>query len=166
MTYLVGGAAALLAALLELTLVPYLDVGGAHPHLVLVTAVVATVALTFEIGLVVAVAGGLALDILGPRPLGSSILVLLLVVGAVGLSSRVLDALRLVAPVVLTGIASPLFSLGLMVVLGVAEGRPWVDDPVGVVLPGTIYDVVLAALVGPLVVSVRARVLEAERFEW
>jgi hypothetical protein len=34
------------------------------------------------------------------------------------------------------------------------------------VVPGAIYDGVLAALIGPLIVSVRARAKGTERFEW
>lgn len=166
MSLLLAAVGAVLAALLELTLVPYLEVGGAHPHLVLVATVVAAVAFGLDTGLAVAVAGGLALDILAARPLGATVFVLLLVAGGTALASRALSGVRIVAPVVLVAAASPAFSLGLMTVLGVAQGRPWVDDPVGLVLPGAIYDLILAVAVGPLLVSLRARALETERFEW
>lgn len=166
MSLLVAAVGAVLAALLELTLVPYLDVGGAHPHLVLVGTVVASVAFGLDTGLAVAVAGGLALDILAARPLGATVFVLLLVGGGTALASRALAPVKIVAPVLLVAAASPAFSLGLMTVIGVAEGRPWVADPLGLVLPGTIYDVILAVAVGPLLVSLRARALETERFEW
>jgi rod shape-determining protein MreD len=166
MSYLVVAASAVVAAVFELSLVPYLEVAGAHPHLVLVASVILTVAFGFERGLAVAVAGGLALDILAARPLGSSVFVLLTVVGVVGPLARALDAVRVVAPILLTLLTSPLFSLGLMVVLSISQGRAWVDDPIGLVVPGAIYDGVLAALIGPLIVSVRARAKGTERFEW
>lgn len=166
MSYLVAAVGAVLAALLELTAVPYLDVGGAHPHLVLVTTVVVAFAFGLEGGIAVAVAGGLVLDILAPRPLGSSVFVLLVVAGLVSASSRALAAIRIVAPILLVGLSSPLFSLGLMAVLSIAEGRPWVDDPIGLVVPGAIYDAVLAGLIGPPCVALRSRALEADRFEW
>jgi hypothetical protein len=35
-----------------------------------------------------------------------------------------------------------------------------------VLLPGLVYDVVLAAVVGPLIVAVRDRRLEQERVDW
>ena len=44
MFVLVAAIGAALAALLELTLAPYIDVGGAHPHLVLLVAVIAVFA--------------------------------------------------------------------------------------------------------------------------
>jgi rod shape-determining protein MreD len=166
MFVLVAAIGSALAALLELTLAPYIDVGGAHPHLVLLVAVIVTAAFGFDGGLAVAVAGGLVLDILAPRPLGATVFVLLLVVGGVAASARVLAGLRILAPILLVAAASPAFSLGLAVVIAVAQGRAWVDDPVGLVLPGAVYDTVLAAVAGPLLVSLRARALEADRFEW
>lgn len=157
---------AVLAALLELTLGPYIQIGGAQPHPVLVLAIVGAVGFGLEGGLVLAVAGGITLDILAPRPLGSTVFVLLLIVGGAAVAARVLTPARFLAPIVLTALASPLFGLGLMVVVSIAEGRPMADDPLALVLPGAIYDTVLAAVAGPVVVSWRARALEAERFEW
>lgn len=166
MLYLLAAAGAYVAALLELTLVPHLEVAGAHPHLVLLATVVGTFAFGFEAGVTLAVAGGLALDILASRPLGSSVFVLLIVAGGVSAAAGAFSPIRLVAPIVLTIVASPIFSLALMAVLSVSEGRPWPDDPIGLVLPGMIYDGVLAIVVGPLVVAARARAQESERFEW
>jgi len=166
MSRLLAAVGAVMAALLELTIVPYVAVDGAHPHLVLVATVVASVAFGLESGLAVAVAGGLTLDILAPRPLGATVFVLLLVAGIAAVAGPGFRAARIVAPIVLVAVASPVFSLGLMAVLTIAEGRPWADDPLGLVAPGAIYDTILAAFVGPLLVSIRVRALEAERFEW
>lgn len=166
MSLLLAAVGAVLAALLELTLVPYIAVGGAHPHLVLVATVVGSVAFGLDAGLAVAVAGGLALDVLAPRPLGETVFVLLLVAGAVSVGARALATVRIITPIVLAALASPAFSLGLLALSAIVEGRPWPDDPFGLVLPGAIYDTILAAAVGPLLVSVRARALEVERFEW
>lgn len=65
------------AALLETTVGPHVAVGGGGPHLVLVLGVVWTVAAGVESGLAWAFAGGLALDVLAQRPLGSSAFALL-----------------------------------------------------------------------------------------
>ncbi len=166
MSYAVAAVVALLAALLELTLVPYLAFGGAHPHPVLVATVIVTSAFGLDRGSAVAVAGGLALDVLAPRPLGSSVFVLLVVAGGVSALARAFASIRVVAPIVLTMLGSPVFSLALMALLSIAEGRSWGDDPIALVVPGAIYDAVLATLIGPLVVSLRARARESERLEW
>ncbi len=157
---------AVLAALLELTLGPYVQIGGVQPHPVLVLAVVGTVGFGLEGGLVLAVAGGLTLDVLAPRPLGSTVFVLLLLVGGAAVAARALAPARFLAPITLTALASPLFGLGLMVVVSIAKGRPMAEDPIALVLPGAIYDTLLAAVIGPLVVSWRARARDEERFEW
>jgi hypothetical protein len=41
-----------------------------------------------------------------------------------------------------------------------------VADPIESVLPGVIYDVVLAVLFGPLIIAVRDRYAEQERLDW
>ncbi|MER3462939.1 MAG: hypothetical protein C4342_08220 [Armatimonadota bacterium] len=95
-----------------------------------------------------------------------TIFVLLLVAGGVSVAARALASVRLLAPIALAALASPAFSLGLMAVSAIVEGRPWPADPLGLVLPGAIYDMILAAAIGPLLVSLRARALETERFQW
>ena len=72
MTLLVAAIAATVAAIAESTITPYLRVGNAQPHLVFVLAVVWTVAVGLDSGLVWAFVGGLALDTLAQRPLGST----------------------------------------------------------------------------------------------
>ena len=82
MSSLLAAVGATVAALLESTVVPHLGVGGTGPHLVLVLGVVWTVAAGVESGLVWAFVGGLALDVLVQRPLGSSAFALVVSLGA------------------------------------------------------------------------------------
>ena len=72
MTLLVAAIAATVAAIVELTITPFLRVGDAQPHLVFVLAVVWTVAVGLDSGLVWAFVGGLVLDTLAQRPLGTT----------------------------------------------------------------------------------------------
>jgi rod shape-determining protein MreD len=88
MTLLLAAVGATVTALLELTVGPYLRIGTAEPHLVLVLGIVVTVAIGLEAGLVWAFVGGLVLDVIAQRPLGSSSFALLLCVAATR-SSRV-----------------------------------------------------------------------------
>ena len=41
-----------------------------------------------------------------------------------------------------------------------------ITDPIGVLIPGAVYDVMLAALIGPLAISIHDRRIETERMDW
>jgi hypothetical protein len=41
-----------------------------------------------------------------------------------------------------------------------------VDDPISVLLPGVVYDTALAALIGPIAISIHDRRADAERMDW
>ena len=69
MHLIIAAALAVVAALAEFTVVPYLKIGQAVPHPVLVFGVIWAIADGLEAGLTWAFVGGLALDILGQRPL-------------------------------------------------------------------------------------------------
>src|SRR4026209_1541979 len=64
MSLFVAEIGATVTAIVELTVGPYIRVGDAQPHLVFVFAVVWTFAIGFESGLVWALVGGIALDVL------------------------------------------------------------------------------------------------------
>ena len=81
MTLLLAAVGATVMALLELTVGPYLRFGTAQPHLVLVIGIVVTVGIGLEAGLVWAFLGGLVVDVLAQRPLGSTAFTLLLCLG-------------------------------------------------------------------------------------
>jgi rod shape-determining protein MreD len=161
MRLLPAAAVAMVAALLEFTVVPHLSVDGAHPHLVLVLGVIWTVAAGAESGLVWAFVGGLALDVLAPRPLGATAVALLLALGGVSLATLPLSRFRPVAPIVLTPLASGASSLVLLIALGVA-GSPAATDMIGRLIPGVAYDTALAAFLGPVVVVLHDRRSAAE----
>ena len=89
MTLPFAALGALIAALIETTVLPELPIAGAQPDLVFTLAVVATMLLSAEDGLVWAFVGGLLIDLLVPaRPIGATTLSLLLVVGVAALASR------------------------------------------------------------------------------
>ncbi|HEY7524636.1 MAG TPA: rod shape-determining protein MreD [Candidatus Limnocylindrales bacterium] len=166
MSLLLAAVGATVAALIEVTVVPYVAVGQGHPHPVLVLGAIWTVALGLDGGLAWAFVGGIALDVLADRPLGSSAFALLIVTGVVAGIARAMSHLRPIAPVVAVLVASIVYS-GLMVVLFSALRDPLaISDPVALLLPGLIYDVVLAVLIGPLVVAVRDRRQDQERVDW
>src|SRR5665213_1924103 len=116
MTLALAAVGAVVMALLELTVVPYFRIGGAQPDLVLVFAVVWTVVAGIEGGIVWAFVGGLMIDFLAPRPLGSTAFTLLITVGGAALLARALDRARYIAPIIAVLIFAIVNSLLLLVV--------------------------------------------------
>ena len=123
MTLLLAAVGAVVTALLELTVGPYLRIGDAQPHLVLVLGVVVTIAVGLEAGLVWAFVGGLALDVLADRPLGSSAFALLLCVGGASVLARSFARLRPIVPIVAVFVLSIAYSMILFATFG-ALGAP------------------------------------------
>ena len=166
MSALLAAVGATVVALLEVAVIRYLEVGQAHPHPVLVIGVIWTVASGLEDGLAWAFVGGIALDVLTFRPLGSTAFTLLLTVGATALVARPLIRIRPLAPVLIVTGASIAYSLLLLVLFNALAEPIVVEDPVNLILPGAIYDTVLAAILGPLAVAVHDRRLDQERVDW
>lgn len=163
MTLLVAAIAATVAAIVELTITPYLRVGDAQPHLVFVLAVVWTVAVGLDSGLVWAFVGGLVLDTLAQRPLGTTAFALLIVVGATGAITRSLARIRPVVAIIATLLLSLVYSMTLLMLFSVLRPPSTLADPLRIVAPGVLYDVILAAVLGPLAVSLRDRFVDEER---
>jgi rod shape-determining protein MreD len=163
MTLLVAAIAATVVAIAELTVTPYLRVGDAQPHLVFVLAVVWTVAVSLDSGLVWAFVGGLVLDTLAQRPLGATAFALLIVVGATAVLGRSLARIRPVVAIIATLLLSLVYSMTLVVLFAVLRPPSTLTDPLRIVAPGVLYDVVLAAIFGPLAVSLRDRFVDEER---
>lgn len=166
MTLLLAAVGAVLTALLELTVGPYLRIGDASLHPVLILAVVVSIAIGLETGLVWAFVGGLALDVLAQRPLGSSTFALLLCVGSAYLLARSFSRLRPIVPVVAVFILSLGYSMILYVVLGALSAPIPITDPIAALFPGAVYDAVLGALIGPLTVTVHDRRAAEDRVDW
>lgn len=166
MTLLLAAVGATLTALLELSVGPYVRVGTAQPHLVLVVGIVVTVALGLEAGLVWAFVGGLALDVLVPRPLGSTAFALLLCMGATAVLARYFVRFRLLVPILATLLLSLVFSMILLVAFNALRTPIQVEDPVALFLPGVVYNTILAAVIGPLAISIHDRRADTERMDW
>jgi rod shape-determining protein MreD len=167
MTLLLAAFGGIVAALLESTVVLYLRIGNAQPHLVFVLTVIVTVVGGFDRGLVFAFVGGLFLDVFTQRPLGSSAFALLLAVGGTALISRAMSRARPLVPIVATLVLSLVYSMSIFVTFSALQGVAASEDALSLFLPSITYDVVLAALLGPLLVSFAdRRAAEAERPEW
>ena len=88
MTLLLAAVGAVVTALIELSVVPYLRIGDAQPHPVLVLGVIVAIAVGVEAGLAWAFVGGIALDVLAQRPLGSTAFALLVCIGGASILAR------------------------------------------------------------------------------
>jgi rod shape-determining protein MreD len=157
MTLLVAAIAATVAAIVESTITPYLRVGNAQPHLLFVLAVVWTVAVGIDGGLVWAFVGGLALDTLSQRPLGATAFALLLSVGLTAALLRIAARIRPVASIIATALLSLVYSMTLILLFSALRPPSSLGDPFRLVAPSVPYDVVLAAILGPLAVSIHDR---------
>ncbi len=157
---------AVVAALLQVTIVPYLRIGDAQPDLVLVFVVTATIAGSVEAGLLSAFMGGLIIDLLAPRPLGMTAFMLLLSVGLAALLGRALDRVRYLVPALAVFLGSILCSVLFLVLYGALRERIPVADPVRASVPDAIYSTVVALIVGPIAVGLRRRSAERERVAW
>lgn len=166
MNLLLAAIGATVIALVEATLAPYLRVGDAGPHPVLVGGVIWTIAAGIDRGITWAFVGGLVLDSLLGRGLGTSAFALLLAVGVAALAARPIPKLRLVLPV----IAVPVISLGYSMLILTLETatQPGVSvaDPARLFIPGAIYDAILGMFIGPLAVTLHDRRAATERVDW
>jgi rod shape-determining protein MreD len=166
MSLAMAAIGAVVAALLNLTLAPMLHVGGAQPDFVLICAVIWTVVAGLEGGLIWAFIGGLMIDFLAPRPLGSTAFTLLVCVGGAALLARASFQFKYLAPIVAVLIFAIVNALLFLVVYGALRGPIPVSDPLAVILPAAIYDAAIAAVIGPVAVAVIARRQDRDRLDW
>jgi rod shape-determining protein MreD len=162
----IAAALAVVAALAEFTVIPYLQIGSAVLQPVLVFGVVWAVIGRLEVGYVWAFVGGLALDVLGQRPLGSSAFSLLISISAGALLGTALQRIRIAAPVVATLVASLLYSMVLLNVTSLLTAAPLSDTAKSAVIPSAVYGAIVAAIVGPLAVAIVMRRRDVERADW
>lgn len=166
MSLFVAAIGATVSAIVELTVGQYLRVGDAQPHLVLILAIIWAVAAGLEGGLVWAFVGGIALDVLAPRPLGVSSFALIVCVGLAATLARISIRVRPLAVVPAVAILSLVYSMTLFLLLG-AMGSPVASsDPVAALMPGVVYDGLVGVVLGPLLVLVHDRYVDEERVDW
>ena len=166
MSLLFAAIGAIVIALVEVTLAPYVAVGDARPHPVLVGGVVWTIAAGIDRGITWAFVGGLVLDSLLGRPLGSSAFAMLVVVGGAALIGLPFPRLRLIAPIVAVPILSVVYSVLIAFLGSASQPGANIGDPVGLFLPGAMYDAILGMFIGPLAITLRDRRAVPERVDW
>jgi len=168
LSLVLAAVGATVAALVQATVLPFAAEGGGGLDLVLVIAVVWTMALGLEGGLVWAFLGGLVIDILLMRPLGLTAFIDLLAVGAAWVVARL--ATRAVYPVIVgTATVTAIFAVPATVVLyeALRDVPPGVDPFAGIVGSAVAAAVVAAVITPPALAFARVRRLdETERVDW
>ena len=156
---------ALIAALMEVTVASRIHVADAQPQVVLVVAILLTLTIGFEEGMVWAFVGGLFLDLLAFRPLGSTGFGLLVVVGLAAAAGPVLARIRFASPLVGVVIFTPVFIVLSTVAIGLLR-PPAPQLRVSNMAAAMLANVIFGALVAPVFIAVRRRWEQQERLSW
>jgi rod shape-determining protein MreD len=157
---------AVVAALLETSVLPELTIAGAKPDLVLVLAVATTTMIAVEDGLVWAFVGGLMLDLLTPaRQLGATSLALLLLVGAAAAVGRLLPHRRIVVTVLMVAVLGSIHQWFISVALGLTTGVT-ASPSFQTVVPVVALDALLALPVAAALQVFWQRFGPHDRIEW
>jgi rod shape-determining protein MreD len=135
---------AIVAALIETTVIPDLAIFQVQANLVLLLAVTATVVMGIEDGLVWAFLGGLLVDMLTPaRPIGATVFVLLVMVGLAAAASRFFGQSRVGALVVVFGLTF-IYHGVLIATLALVEGVAAGSFDLQLVLGAAVLNMLLA----------------------
>jgi len=119
----------------------------------------------FEYGMAWAFVGGLCLDFLALRPLGSSVFDLLIAVGLTALAEPLLSRSRYVGCVIAVFVVTPIF----LVISDVTTGLLTAPAPSLVLtnlIAAAVVNAVLAAVAAPLVIGIKRRAENRERVLW
>ncbi|CAN5745955.1 hypothetical protein BH24CHL6_BH24CHL6_06340 [soil metagenome] len=166
MTLPFAALGALIAALIEASVLPEFPIGGTQADLVLLLAIVATMLLGPEDGLVWALVGGLMLDMLTPaRPIGATTLTLLLVVGLAALAWHFVGRGHRLPAVLSVFAASWVFHFVLLGVLVLTEGIALSVLEPRLVLVAALMNTIVAIPAALLFAAV-ARRLSGEHADW
>ncbi len=158
----VGGV---IAAVLEVTIATRFHIGDAYPQVVLALAIVLTVMIGFEEGMAWAFVGGIFLDLLAFRPLGTTVFGLLLAVGLTAATSPALARIRVASALVGVAIATPVFIVVTTVTTGLLR-PPAPSFHLSNVAAAILANLILTALIAPLLAAVRRRRDRQRRLIW
>ena len=168
MSLVLAAVGATVAALIQSTVLPFAAEGGGGLDLVLVIAVVWTMALGLEGGLVWAFLGGLVIDVLLMRPLGLTAFIDLFAVGAAWVIGRLVT--RGLYPVIVVTSAALAALAGPLTVLlyeALRDIPPGVDPTAGMATSAILAAITAAILAPPALAIARRRTTEeAERVDW
>lgn len=168
MSLVIAAVGAAVTALIQISNLSFVPIGGASLDLLLVAAVVWTVAVNLEGGLVWAFLGGLIIDILLDWPLGLTSFVLLLAVGAAWIVGRLAPRALYPAIVASAAVCGGAAAVLRVVLYGALRGLPAGTDVLGPAVPSGVLAGVAAAILGAVAMLARRRFAtgDAERLDW
>ena len=154
-----------IAALLESTVASRYQIAGAQLQIVLILGIAITLVYGFEEGLAWAFVGGLFLDFLAMRPLGSTVFDLLIVMAVTDLAVPVLSRSRYPGAIGGAFLLTPVFLLISNVVTGLLS-PPAPPVHFTSLLAAAVANAAVAALAAPLVIGLKRRAEQRERIVW
>jgi rod shape-determining protein MreD len=154
-----------IAALLESTIASRYQIAGAQLQIVLILGIAITLVYGFEEGLVWAFVGGLFLDLLAMRPLGSTVFELLIVMALTDLAVPLLSRSRYPGAVGAALLLTPVFLLISNVVTGLLR-PPAPSIHLTSLAAAALANAAVAALAAPLVIGLKRRAEQRERIVW
>ena len=160
-----AGVGAVIAALLDVTVASRIHLADAQPQVVLVIAILLTLIIGFEEGMAWAFVGGVFVDLLAFRPLGSTVFGLLVVVGLAAAISPFLARVRFASPLVGVILFTPVFIILSSVAIGLLR-PPAPQLRLSNIAAAMLANVILGALVAPLFIAVRRRWGQQERLSY
>ncbi|HUR17184.1 MAG TPA: rod shape-determining protein MreD [Candidatus Limnocylindrales bacterium] len=166
MTLPFSALVAVIAALLETSVLAELPLAGATIDLVLVCAAVATLVLGVEDGLAIAFLGGLLVDMVVPdRPMGAATLAILLALGLAFVVSRAMGPWRRLVVVGLILILTPVYHVLFTGIMALVANADLAID-ISTVLIAAVLNAVLAIPISAVFGALERRFGAAERAAW
>ena len=167
MSVLAPAVGAVLAAILESSVLTHLQVGSVGPDLVFAMGIAVAMVLGFESGMTWAFVGGLSLDLLLPgQVLGSSALTLVLLIGAALMVARVLWPPRLAFVAGTAFVLTYGYHLILQGVDAMASGSAFAGFSISELTLIALLNAIVAGLAVPVVRALDLRFGEQERLAW
>ncbi len=167
MSVLAPAVGAVLAAILESSVLTHLGLGGVAPDLVFAVGVAVAMVLGFESGMAWAFSGGVALDLLVPaRALGSTALALILVVAVSLLIARALWPPRIVVIAIVTFALTFVYQLLLLALLVFSSDVAFTGLSLSELVISGLLNMLIAMVAVVVVRALELRFGEPERLAW
>lgn len=158
---------AVVAAILEVSVLAQLQLGGIRPDLVLAIGIGVAMTMGFEAGMTWAFTGGLLLDVMLPeRPVGSTTLAMLVAVGLAVVVARLADPPRLAFIGITAFGAALLFQALSRVILTAAAGIGLGDLPIPTWTVSALLTAAIAMVTASVIRTISLRFGAVERLDW
>ena len=167
MSVLASAVGAVLAAILESSVLTHLQMGSVRPDLVFAVGVAVAMVLGFESGMTWALVGGLMLDLLLPgRALGATALALVLVTAMALVVARTMWPPRLVVIAATVLVLTFVYQVLLLGLLTLTADVGFTGLAVGDMLAAGLMNVVIASIAVIVLRALDLRFGEPDRLAW